>query len=223
MIAVSELISFDADSHLAANHDEITRVYFPVSGYASLVVSDRIHARMQIALVGSEGMLGWESLLGVNQFQFDVDVPEKMTALSVKIGDFSTLAAGNESGLATHHGYLLRLFDSVAIGAVCARFHLLEARLARFLLEVYDRHPGRPILLTQSTLASMLGVRRSGVTNAATHLQLAGLISYRRGEIRLLDRQGLETAACDCYRRSNGDNDGDNNRHDDRHDDRDKA
>lgn len=200
IVATAELTSFDANVHIAMSGDMLERVYFPVGGYASLIVSDTMDARMQIALVGLEGILGWEALLGLDRFLFDVYVPETLRTLSLDVGDFRILAAGDERWLTIHLKCLARLVDAVAQGVVCTRFHVLEARLARFLLEVYDRHPRMPIRLTQSTLANLLGVRRVSVTNAATHLQLLGLINYSRGEIRLLDRNGLEAAACDCYR-----------------------
>lgn len=200
IVAASEFARFDGDVHLALCGDELTRVYFPVSGYASLIVADGSKSKMHIALVGSEGVLGWESLAGQDQFLFDVYVPETLQALSIEVGAFRSVVAEREHWMMMHLEYLARLFSVAARGVLCARFHTLEARLARFLLEVHDRHPGMPVLLTQSTLARLLGVRRSGVTNAATHLQLLGLIHYRRGEIVIMNRHGLEAAACDCYR-----------------------
>lgn len=200
LVEVAEFTSFDGDAHLALRGGKLARVHFPVSGYASLVVSDDSKSQIQIALVGSEGVFGWESLPGRDQFLFDVYVPETLRTLSIEVGAFRTLVAEDEHWMMNHVDYLARLISVAARGVLCARFHPLEARLARFLLEVHDRHAGMPILLTQSTLAHLLGVRRSGVTNAATHLQLLGLITYRRGEITLLDRFGLEAAACDCYR-----------------------
>ncbi|MCA1778317.1 MAG: Crp/Fnr family transcriptional regulator [Xanthomonadaceae bacterium] len=200
IVAVSEFARFEGDVHLAGCGDKLTRVYFPVSGYASLVVTDATKSQMQIGLVGSEGVFGWESFTGLDQLLFDVYVPETLRALSVDVGVFRSVLADNEHWMMMHLEYLSRLFSVAARGVLCARFHTLEARLARFLLEVDDRHPGKPILLTQSTLSRLLGVRRSGVTNAATHLQLLGLINYRRGQIVIGNRHELETAACDCYR-----------------------
>lgn len=200
VIAVGDVVSFTAEEEIAIGGDFINDVYFPVSGYASLMISGAEATSVQVTFVGSEGVLGWESLLGQKGFLLDVYVPETLRALRVDVGEFRTRAAANERWRGAHLDYLARLFTVVARGVLCARFHVLEARLARCLLEVHDRHPEMPIMLTQNTLARLLGVRRSGVTNAATHLQLLGLIQYRRGEISLLDRRGLEAAACECYR-----------------------
>lgn len=200
LVAASDLAVFDADAHVAVGGQLISEVFFPISGYASLVISGAEKSSVQVALVGSEGVLGWEALLGQNGFVLDIYVPENLRALRLDVGEFRTRAAANEHWRATQLEYLAKLFTVAARGVLCARFHVLEARLARCLLEVHDRHAQMPIMLTQHTLAELLGVRRSGVTNAATHLQLLGLIQYRRGEIRLLDRKGLEAAACGCYR-----------------------
>lgn len=200
IIAVSSEVSFSADAHIALAGTPIEEVYFPVSGYASLMVSGQGPSAMQVALVGREGLLGWESLLGREEYLLDLYVPETMQALRIDIAEFAPRNGNQKRWRAGQLAYLTDLFSAAARGVLCTRFHVLEARLARCLLEVHDRHPAVPILLTQSTLAHLLGVRRSGVTNAATHLQLLGLIQYRRGEIRLINRRGLEAAACECYR-----------------------
>ncbi|RFF31589.1 Crp/Fnr family transcriptional regulator [Wenzhouxiangella sediminis] len=200
LMAVSDLTSFVADARIAVGGDVIREIYFPVSGYASLMITGSEESSVQVAFAGREGILGWESLLGRESFLLDIYVPEALKALRVDVGEFLIRAAANEHWRNVQFKYVAGLFTVVARGVLCARFHVLEARLARCLLEVSDRHAEIPILLTQNTLAKLLGVRRSGVTNAATHLQLLGLIQYRRGEIRLLDRKGLEAAACECYR-----------------------
>lgn len=200
VVALGDVTSFTADARIAVRGDPIREVYFPVSGYASLMLTGSGQPGVQVAFAGREGILGWESLLGRDSFLLDIYVPEALRALRVDVSDFRVRAAANEHWRAIHFEYVAGLFTVVARGVLCARFHVLEARLARCLLEVHDRHVELPISLTQSTLARLLGVRRSGVTNAATHLQLLGLIQYRRGEIRLLDRKGLEAAACECYR-----------------------
>lgn len=200
VVAASELTRFDSDTHIAVGGERISEVYFPLSGYASLMVPNAGDASVQVAFVGREGVLGWESLLDGRAFLLDIYVPETLQALRMDVGEFCLRTAANESWRKSQFKYVAKLFTVASRGVLCARFHVLEARLARCLLEVHDRHPEMPILLTQSTLSTLLGVRRSGVTNAATHLQLLGLIQYRRGEILLIDRKGLEAAACECYR-----------------------
>jgi CRP-like cAMP-binding protein len=198
--AACELVTFSNPAQLARIGDPISTVYFPIDGYASLTVSDEEQSGIQVALVGVEGVLGWETLLGTEQFVLGIDVPESSLALCLSVHEFKSKTSEMNCWRTSLMQYIAGLVGLAARNVLCTRFHVLEARLARCLLEIDDRHLGVPIRLTQGTLAQLLGVRRSGVTNAATDLQLRGLIHYRRGEISLLDRPGLEAVACSCYR-----------------------
>ncbi len=109
-------------------------------------------------------------------------------ALDLAIQIASALAASQSAGAL-----------QISRCAVCFRFHKIEERLARWLLMSADRMESNEFLMTQKTLSHMLGVRREGVTKAASHLQKLGVIQYSRGRIRILDRPALETASCDCY------------------------
>lgn len=200
VIAAGQPSSFSAEEVVVRSGDPIRQVYFPISGYASVIVSGCEDSSVQIALAGTESMLGWECLLGANEFLFHASALEPFDVLAIDVGLFLQRAVRTKGWRRSLYAYIRDLFQAIARSSLCARFHLLEARLARCLLEIEDRHDDSPILLTQKTLSQLLGVRRSGVTNAATHLQLHGLIQYRRGEIRILDRAGLQAAACECYR-----------------------
>lgn len=108
-------------------------------------------------------------------------------------------ATHRKASLATALNYLYVLLAQQATSAACRHFHLIGARLARWLLTSQDRADSDSIHATHELLAHMLGVRRAGVTVAAGALQCSGLIEYRRGNLRVLDRNGLEAAACCCY------------------------
>ena len=95
--------------------------------------------------------------------------------------------------------YIQTLITQIAQTAVCNRHHALDKQLCRWLLLSLDRLPGNELTMTQELIANMLGVRREGVTEAARHLQAAGLIHYSRGHIKVLDRPGLEKRVCECY------------------------
>ncbi|NOT84999.1 MAG: winged helix-turn-helix domain-containing protein, partial [Methylococcaceae bacterium] len=95
--------------------------------------------------------------------------------------------------------YIQALMTQIAQTAVCNRHHSIEQQLCRWLLLTLDRLPSNELTITQELIAGMLGVRREGITEAAGKLQKAGLISYRRGHITVLDRQGLESNTCECY------------------------
>jgi CRP-like cAMP-binding protein len=175
------------------------RVYFPLSGFISLVVSVPGHPPMEMGLVGREGMLGASLALGVDQAPLQAVVQGIGQALSFAVRPFQRLLRESPSLQSSLRRYLFVIQRQLAQTAACTRFHAVEPRLARWLLMSDDRAGGERIHLTHQFLADMLGVRRSAVTIAAGGLQGRGLIHYRRGEIRILDRNGLEAASCACY------------------------
>ncbi|MBU1331602.1 MAG: Crp/Fnr family transcriptional regulator [Gammaproteobacteria bacterium] len=180
-------------------------LYFPVCGFISLVTTLGPHRPLELALIGSEGMLGATQVLGVNTAPNRAVVQGSGSAL--RIGALQLRQALLECPrlLQTLKRYLYVLMAQLAHNIACAHFHEVEPRLARWLLMSQDRAHGADLQLTHEFLADMLGVRRSGVTIAAGALQLRKLIHYKRGRITVLDRPGLEAAACECYGASNKD------------------
>ncbi len=173
--------------------------YFPVSSFISLVTKLTDHRPLEMALVGNEGMLGASLALGVNDAPMRAVVQGNGTALRVGSSRFRRELKSSPRLLLRLHRYLYVQLGQLAQGAACTRFHQIEPRLARWLLMTHDRSPSDCLTLTHEFLAGMLGVRRSGITIAAGALQERGLISYSRGDISILDRQGLEAASCECY------------------------
>lgn len=176
---------------------------FPLSACVSLAASVGGHPPLDMVLVGSEGMLGLTLALGNGN-----DVP----LLGIVKGPGSALRLPaawvkqelpNSPGLArAMHRQLFELLTQLARTAACTSFHEVQARLARWLLMTHDRAHADHFHLTHELLADMLGVQRSAVTIAAGAMQKAGVISYSRGEIQILDRSGLEAMSCECYRAS---------------------
>lgn len=184
---------------LCESDQPFLHVYFPLTGFVSCVTVLTGHQPLEIGLVGNEGMLGATLSLGVNGAPMRAVVQGAGTALKMTASQLRRELSRCPCLQHTLNRYLFVLLAQLAQIAACTRFHKIEPRLACWLLMTQDRAHADHFRLTHANLADMLGVRRSGITIAAGALQQRGLISYTRGEIRVLDRQGLERAACGCY------------------------
>jgi CRP-like cAMP-binding protein len=173
--------------------------YFPVSGCISLMSTLEGHSPMEIGLIGNEGMLGATLALGIDAVPMRAVV--QGPGMALRISAAKLRCALRDSPRLRHivGRYLFLRVAQLSQMGPCARFHQIEPRLARWLLLTHDRTQGDHFHLTHQYLADMLGVRRSGVTVAAGALQARKLIRYARGEITILDREGLEAASCSCY------------------------
>ena len=179
-------------------------VYFPVTGFISLLTQADDYPPLEMGLVGNEGMLGVRRVLGVDYASMQSVVQGTGTALSMTAEQFQR-SLRDCPGLSTLlMRYIHVLKQQLVMAGACLHFHEIEARLARWLLMTQDRSHGDSFYLTHVFLASMLGVRRSGVSIAAESLKNRDLIAYARGNIKILDRKGLEAASCRCYRGMTG-------------------
>jgi CRP-like cAMP-binding protein len=174
-------------------------VYFPVGGFISLLTMATGTPGLEVGMVGSEGMLGAQLALGVPTSPLRALVQGSGTAWRLDATAFRRELAGNPPLQRSLGRYVYVLMAQQAGSAACLRFHAIGPRLARWLLMSQDRARSASFRVTQEFLAYMLGVRRVGVTQAAGALQQAGLIEYHRGGLTVLDRAGLEAAACGCY------------------------
>jgi CRP-like cAMP-binding protein len=178
----------------------ITHVYFPAGCVISLVTYLEDGAPVEMATIGREGMVGLSIFLGADTMPSRAFGQVPGDALRITAAAFTKEIKRNGRLVRVLNRYTLALFNQVAQTTACNRMHLVEQRCARWLLQTHDRVGTDEFLLTQEFLAQMLGVRRSGVSVAAGLLQKARLIRYVRGRITILDRPGLESAACECYR-----------------------
>lgn len=189
---------------LAETDGDLAYAYFPTTALISQLAQQSATSGLEVALAGDEGMVGATLALGIGKSPLLVVVQGAGSSLRMGAADFVRHIARNPRLEELLRSYLYVQMVQLSRAAVCSRFHVVKQRLARWLLMMQDRTHSDEFHMTQELLASMLGVRRVGVTTAAGALQDAQLISYRRGEIRVLDRLGLEQASCSCYAADRG-------------------
>ncbi|QNK67236.1 Crp/Fnr family transcriptional regulator [Variovorax sp. PAMC26660] len=179
---------------------ESTRhAYFPTEGFISLLTLTGGSPELEVGMVGCEGMLGAQMVLGVATTPLRAIVQGTGTAWRVEAGAFRKELERSAALQRVLNRYLYVLMAQLTTSAACLRFHQIGPRLARWLLMSQDRAQSDSFRVTHEFLAYMLGVRRVGITLAANALQQGGLIAYQRGDLQVLDRRGLEAAACGCY------------------------
>ena len=180
-------------------HMAIRYVYFPVDCLVSLLTPLKSHLPLEVAVVGSEGMVGVPLALGMRTSLVNANVRGSGHALRMSARVFRDELPREPSLRRSINRYVHSLIAQLTQTAACNAFHPLEARCARWLLMARDRMQADELELTHEVLAQMLGVRRVGVTVAAGNLQRLGMITYSRGRLVILDPQRLSEAACECY------------------------
>ncbi|WP_420992444.1 Crp/Fnr family transcriptional regulator [Cupriavidus sp. 30B13] len=179
--------------------DQLGSVYFPTSAIVSLLYVMEDGSSAEIAIVGNEGIVGIALFMGgeTTPSRAIVQSAGHGYKLNAKLLKQEFARGGPVQRLLLR--YTQALITQMAQTAVCNRHHSIEQQLCRWLLLSIDRLPTNELTMTQELISNMLGVRRSGVTEAALKLQNAGLIRYSHGHISVLDRPGLEKHACECY------------------------
>ncbi|HLL17193.1 MAG TPA: Crp/Fnr family transcriptional regulator, partial [Rubrivivax sp.] len=174
-------------------------VYFPLTAIVSLLYVMESGASAEIAVVGNEGIVGIALFMGGGTTPSRAVV--QSAGMAVRLAAKSMKDEFDRGGPVLHLllRYTQALITQMAQTAVCNRHHSLDQQLCRWLLLSLDRLHGLELVMTQELIANMLGVRREGVTEAALKLQKAGLITYARGRIKVLDRAGLALRSCECY------------------------
>ena len=177
----------------------IERVYFPIDGVASMVITTSDGASVEVGTIGSEGIVGLPVCLGDHVATSSVYVQVPGTGLEMDSRVFRDELQRSATLNLVMLRYAHAFFNQVAQSAACAHLHRLEQRCCRWLLMTRDRMPSDDFLLTQEFLGMMLGVRRTSVTDVMGLLQKAGLIRYSRGHVTILDHEALRQRACECY------------------------
>lgn len=199
LLSLCEPVELGLSDVLSEAGKPMRQVYFPTVAFISLVTAIDGKPVLEVGMVGREGMLGAQLALGVGTAPLHAVVQGGGAAWRMSAARFRSEFANSAALQRCLNRYLYVLMGQLANSAGCVRFHLIGARLARWLLMTQDRARSPSFHVTHEFLAYMLGVRRVGITTAAGDLQRSGLIEYRRGELTVLDRRGLESAACGCY------------------------
>lgn len=194
-----ELVAMPLGEVLCESGGQLQHVYFPTTSIVSLHYVMENGASSEIAGVGNEGVLGISLFMGGNTTPSRAIV--QTGGYGYRLKARVLMEEFNRAGPMMHLmlRYTQAFITQISQTAVCNRHHSVEQQVCRWLLLTLDRLPSRELTMTQELIASMLGVRREGITETAGNLQRAGLISYRRGHITVLDRSGLESHTCECY------------------------
>jgi CRP-like cAMP-binding protein len=199
LLAICEPVVFEMGQVLSEVGAPTRHVYFPTLGFVSLVTAIHGRSMLEVGMVGLEGMLGTELVLGIDTAPLHAVVQGAGAAWRIDGREFRNELTHSLALQQCLNRYVYVIMSQFASAAACLRFHQIGQRLARWLLMTQDRARSSSFRITHEFLAYMLGVRRVGITTAASALQREGLIRYRRGEIQVLNRRGLKAAACSCY------------------------
>ncbi|MBY0409759.1 MAG: Crp/Fnr family transcriptional regulator [Burkholderiaceae bacterium] len=192
-------------AELSARGKPLEHAYFPIEGFLSLVIDIDSHPPLEVGMVGAETMLGSELILsggtpspvGTTPWRTLVQGAGSSWRISAQVLQMQSEAIPALRALL--EGCLMVRLHQQTLAAACQRYHLIAPRLARWLLMSQDRSRTESFRVTQEFMALMLGVRRVGVTEAASQFQNDGLIAYHRGELTVINRPALESHACSCY------------------------
>lgn len=194
-----ELVSMPLGKPLYQPGEKLKHAYFPITAIVSVHYVMASGASAEIAAVGNEGMIGVALVLGADTTTSSVVV--RTAGQGYRMSEDVLKQEFNRGSLwrSILLRYVQSLIAQMSLNVVCNRHHSIDQQLCRWLLSTLDRGASSDLVVTQELIASMLGVRREGVTDAAGKLQKAGLIYYRRGHISVLDTASLEARACECY------------------------
>lgn len=197
LLQQAELVQLEFAERLCQLDDDYQHLYFPLTAFISLIAKLPGHPPLEMGLIGFEGVLGATILLHTRRVPSEAIVQGSGMAWRIPVAVIESAQQPSLQPLL--QAYLFRLLRQLSQNAICAHFHQVEARLARWLLMSHDRVQADELYLTHQFLADMLGVRRSSITVAAGDLQSYGIILYNRGRLHILDRQSLLARSCSCY------------------------
>lgn len=199
MLSKIERVSLRSGVVIYGPGQRFTNVYFPVDVVLSVLSVMKSGESIEIVAIGNEGVSGAQMLFGGTSAPSQMICQVPGDALVMDVAHFTEFYESAASFRTAVHRYTEAAFNFMGQSIACNRVHSLRQRCAKWILLTHDRIAGDEFYLTHEFLAVMVGVRRAGVSEAASALQDAGLITYRRGNMRILNRLGLEAIACECY------------------------
>lgn len=199
LLSQCEQVEMIFNETLTEPGEPLQYAWFPNQSFISLTVPVDARSNLEVGLIGNEGMLGNTLVLGITTAPLHALVQGAGTALRISVANLQQQLKHSPELEAMLKKYLYVTLVQLSQTAACTRFHLVEARLARWLLMTRDRAESNEFRITHEFLAYMLGVRRVGITRAATALNKRQLIHYHRGNMTIMDAEGLEASACSCY------------------------
>jgi CRP-like cAMP-binding protein len=199
LLAQLEPVELQFGQVLYEPNEAIRQIYFPTDCLISLLTAVDRRRTLEVGMVGNEGITGMPFVLGIGLSGVRALVQGEGQALRIAAQPFRVEFDRNRPLQQSLFRYVYALMAQISQTAACNRFHDAEARLARWLLMTRDRVESDEFALTHQFLAHMLGLRREGVTEAASALKQRRLIAYRRGQMKILDLKGLKAASCPCY------------------------
>ena len=199
LLSDAELIQINLSQVICLAEETQEYLYFPVDGFFSLVQRIDDHPPLEIGMIGREGILGSEIILGMNNNMFGAIVQGSGEAWKINKTDFMDHFNKISELKNVIQKYLSIRIRQLGLSASCEHFHEIGPRLAKWLLMSQDRAQSSTFLMTHEFISLMLGIRRVGVTTTAADFKRKGLIEYHRGEIKILNRDGLIGEACSCY------------------------
>ncbi len=195
-----ELIRCDRDQILIDADSSLEHVFFPNSGVVSALAVYSDGRMIETATIGREGCTSVQAALGARRSEVRLLVQIPGSAQKMRRATFVQAMSTMPSFRNLMYAYVQAFLDQVLVSVACNGAHSLRERLARWLLMMRDRSDDNSLQITQGLLAEMLGVQRPTITNAVHELQRAGLVESGRGQVAILDREGLEAESCECYR-----------------------
>ncbi len=202
LLSKAEFIEITLSQMICASSTRIEHLYFPVDGFISILQSIDKHPPLEVGMIGREGMLGAEVILGITVNSFGAIVQGSGNAWKINVKDFLSEVNNHQELKDIVSIYLAIRMAQLGLSAACEHFHEIGPRLAKWLLMSEDRAQSSTFQMTHEFISLMLGVRRVGVTTAAADFRRRGMIEYHRGEMKILDRTTLKTEACSCYQKN---------------------